>query len=58
MPDETSVNEFKLTELTDLFMAHEDNPVELEMALHRHAAEYLDKGQVEEAWMTLLSFNG
>ncbi len=58
MPDETSVNEFKLTELSDLFMTHEDNPVELEMALHRHAAEYLDKGQVEEAWMTLLSFNG
>ena len=58
MPDETSVNEFKLTELTDLFLDHEDNPMELEKALHRHAAEYLDKGQVEEAWMTLLSFNG
>jgi flavin reductase (DIM6/NTAB) family NADH-FMN oxidoreductase RutF len=57
LPDETAVNEFKLTELADLFIAHEDHPAELERALHAKAAQYLDERKTEEAWLTLLSFN-
>lgn len=57
LPDETSVNEFKLLELSDLFIAHQDNPVELEKLLAETAKSYLEKGMVEEAWKTLLAFN-
>jgi flavin reductase (DIM6/NTAB) family NADH-FMN oxidoreductase RutF len=57
MPDETSVNEYKLTELSDTFIALQDRPEELEKALHRRAHDLLEKGAVEEAWKTLLSFN-
>ena len=57
MPDETEVNEHKLLELSDIFMAHEDDGVRLEEALHRMAAELLDQGMVDEAWKTLLAFN-
>ena len=57
LPDETTVNEHKLIELADLFMAHEDDPIALEAALHRLAVELLDAGKVDEAWKTLLAFN-
>ena len=57
MPDETMVNEYKLTELSDIFMDNEGDGLALERALHLHAAALLDHGKVEEAWMTLLSFN-
>jgi flavin reductase (DIM6/NTAB) family NADH-FMN oxidoreductase RutF len=57
LPDETSVNEFKLLELSDLFIEHQDNPAELEKLLAQAAINYLDKGLVEEAWKTLLAFN-
>lgn len=57
LPDETSVNEYKLTELAELFIDLEDNPKELEVALHKKAAELLDENNVTEAWMTLLAFN-
>jgi flavin reductase (DIM6/NTAB) family NADH-FMN oxidoreductase RutF len=57
MPDETMVNEYKLTELSDIFMDNEGDGLALERALHLHAAALLDLGKVEEAWMTLLSFN-
>lgn len=57
LPDETSVNEYKLTELAELFIDLEDNPKELEVALHKKAAELLDENKVTEAWMTLLAFN-
>lgn len=57
LPDETSVNEFKLLELSDLFIQHQDNPAELEKLLAQAAINYLDKGLVEEAWKTLLAFN-
>lgn len=56
-PDETSVNEYKLTELADLFIEWEHNASQLEEELHKRAAALLDKGNVNEAWMTLLSFN-
>lgn len=58
LPDETSVNEYKRTELSDTFIALREKPNELEMALHRRAHELLEQGAVEEAWKTLLSYNG
>lgn len=57
IPDETSVNEFKLLELSDLFLSLEDNPVKLEEVLHLHAKELLNDNKLEEAWKTLLAFN-
>jgi flavin reductase (DIM6/NTAB) family NADH-FMN oxidoreductase RutF len=57
VPDETAVNEYKLTELSDTFIALQDKPQELMIALHRHAQALLAQGLVEEAWKTLLSFN-
>lgn len=57
LPNETDVNEYKLTELSDLFVQLEDQPKELELELHRKASELLKDGQVEEAWKTLLTFN-
>ena len=57
LPDETAVNEYKLTELSDIFIALQDDRKGLEKALHQHAHELLEKERVEEAWMTLLAFN-
>ena len=57
IPDETRVNEFKLTELSELFITLHDQPRALEEALHRHAQQLLARDLVEEAWMTLLAFN-
>jgi hypothetical protein len=51
------VNEYKLTELSDLFIAHHDRPKDLMEALHRRAQELLRDNRVEEAWLTLLTFN-
>jgi flavin reductase (DIM6/NTAB) family NADH-FMN oxidoreductase RutF len=57
VPDETAVNEYKLTELSDTFIAHKDRPGALLTALHQHAHELLAQDRVEEAWKTLLAFN-
>lgn len=57
IPNETDVNEYKLLELSEFFLTLEDNPVELELTLHRHAQLLLSEEKLEEAWMTLLSFN-
>jgi len=57
LPDETEVNEYKLTELSDLFVEFEDQPEILEQRLHQRASELLREGLVENAWKTLLSFN-
>tara|TARA_B110000285_G_C15025385_1_gene563888 strand:+ start:264 stop:1175 length:912 start_codon:yes stop_codon:yes gene_type:complete len=56
-PDETEVNDFKLLELSDVFMEHENDGVELELALHRFAAEQLALGSPEVALKALLAFN-
>jgi flavin reductase (DIM6/NTAB) family NADH-FMN oxidoreductase RutF len=58
IPDETEVNEFKLMELSDFFINLKDQPEQLEEQLHHMAQELLNKGKVEEAWKTLLAFNG
>jgi flavin reductase (DIM6/NTAB) family NADH-FMN oxidoreductase RutF len=57
LPDETSVNEYKLTELADLFIEFENDQASLEIELHKRAATLLDAGEVQQAWLTLLTFN-
>jgi flavin reductase (DIM6/NTAB) family NADH-FMN oxidoreductase RutF len=57
LPNETYVNEYKLIELSDLFVSLEDEPIQLENALHLKAKELLKENKLEEAWMTLLAFN-
>jgi flavin reductase (DIM6/NTAB) family NADH-FMN oxidoreductase RutF len=58
LPDETDVNEFKLLELSSLFIEYHGKPEILEEELHKTAKKYLDEGKVTEAWKTLLAFNG
>lgn len=57
MPNETDVNEYKLIELSDIFVSLEDEPAKLEKELHQLAKKQLSKNQIEEAWKTLLTFN-
>ncbi|MCE2685225.1 MAG: flavin reductase family protein [Cryomorphaceae bacterium] len=57
LPNETDVNEYKLIELSSLFLDLEANANALETALHHRAKELLSENQLEEAWLTLLSFN-
>lgn len=57
VPDETAVNEYKLTELADLFIQMEDDAKGLERMLHEKARQLLAEGRKEEAWKTLLAFN-
>ncbi|MNK05031.1 Flavin reductase like domain protein [compost metagenome] len=57
IPNETDVNEYKLLELSDLFLTLEDEPAKLELALHQRAKELINQNDIEGAWMTLLSFN-
>jgi flavin reductase (DIM6/NTAB) family NADH-FMN oxidoreductase RutF len=57
IPDETEVNEYKLIELNEIFLALSDNPSKMEDTLHLKAKELLKKHQIKEAWLTLLSFN-
>ncbi len=57
LPDETSVNEFKLLDLAELFIEFENDSVTLEQRLHALAKEFLNANQLSEAWMTLLAFN-
>ena len=57
LPNETEVNDYKLLELNDIFMEHEEDAAKLEEALHKIAKEKLINNKVEEAWKTLLAFN-
>lgn len=57
LPNETDVNDYKLLELSDFFLSLEDEPAQLEKALHNKAKELLTENKLEEAWMTLLAFN-
>ena len=57
IPNETDVNEYKLIELSDLFINLEDTPSELERELHDRAKKLLEENKLDEAWMTLLAFN-
>ena len=57
LPDETAVNEYKLTELADLFVPLHGRPEELRAALHLRAQHLLHADKVDEALMTVLAFN-
>ncbi|CAG5086298.1 flavin reductase family protein [Parvicella tangerina] len=57
LPDETAVNDFKLIELSDLFVELEDDPIKLEKELYKIAKKYLLEENIEEAWKAILSFN-
>ena len=56
-PDETDVNEYKLLELSELFLSLEEDAVQLEIEIHKRAKLLLEKNHLEEALLTLLSFN-
>ena len=57
VPNETDVNEYKLIELSELFVSLENDAVELEKLLHQKAKALLAENKLEEAWLTLLAFN-
>lgn len=57
LPNETEVNDYKLVELSDLFVSLEDEPIKLEQELHKLAKQLLKENKLEEAWKTLLAFN-
>ena len=57
LPNETDVNEYKLIELSELFVSLEDEPAKLEEYLHIRAKDLLKENKLNEAWLTLLSFN-
>ncbi|MEY4597085.1 MAG: hypothetical protein RLZZ506_1511 [Bacteroidota bacterium] len=57
IPNETDVNEYKLLELSSLFLDLEHDASALETALHQRAKALLAQNNLEEAWLTLLSFN-
>ena len=57
IPNETDVNEYKLMELSDLFLSLDSQPKELELALHKRAKVLLEENKLKDAWLTLLSFN-
>ena len=57
LPNESDVNEYKLLELSDIFVHLESEPAKLETALHERAKELIANEDIEGAWMTLLAFN-
>jgi len=57
LPNETDVNEYKLIELSELFVSLENDAIELEAQLHQKAKALLCENKLEEAWLTLLAFN-
>ena len=57
LPNETDVNEYKLLELSDLFVSLEDDAEKLEVELHKQASDLLKENKLQEAWLTLLAFN-
>lgn len=57
IPNETDVNEYKLLELSELFLSLEEDATQLEIEIHKRAKLLLEKNHLEEAWLTLLSFN-
>ena len=57
LPDETAVNDFKLIELSELFLEYEDDAVVLEKELYKVAKKYLLDENIEDAWKAILSFN-
>lgn len=57
IPNETDVNEFKLLELSEIFVTLENDQKQLELELHKKAQNLLKENKLKEAWLTLLAFN-
>ena len=57
LPNETDVNEYKLIELSELFINLENDKSTLEKELHNIAKQLIQEQKLEEAWKCLLSFN-
>jgi hypothetical protein len=57
LPNETDVNEYKLLELSDLFVTLDNDAEKLEKELHARALSFLKQNKLQEAWLTLLAFN-
>jgi flavin reductase (DIM6/NTAB) family NADH-FMN oxidoreductase RutF len=57
LPSELDVNDHKLFELSEIFIAHEDDGIQLELELHKIAKDQINNNQIQLAWMTLLAFN-
>lgn len=57
LPNETDVNEYKLLELSDLFVTLDNDAEKLENELHLRALSLLKQNKLDEAWLTLLAFN-
>jgi len=57
LPNETDVNEYRLMELSEIFLEFEEDAVTLEKELHNRAKLLLNENKLTEAWMTLLAFN-
>ena len=57
LPSAEEINAYKNTELKDIFSKNMPQNALLEQDLHKKAKEFLDKGLVQEAWKTLLSFS-
>ena len=56
-PNETDVNEYKLLELSDLFVTLDNDAEKLENELHLRALSLLKQNKLQESWLTLLAFN-
>ena len=54
LPDETAVNDFKLIELSEIFLKFEDDAKKLEFSLHKKAQEFLLQNDLEAAWKTFV----
>lgn len=57
LPDETEVNEYKLIELSEIFVSLENDQAHLEVELHKRAKQLLSENKLKDAWLTLLAFN-
>jgi hypothetical protein len=57
MPNETDVNDFKLMELSELFIEYEGDGVALEHAVHSFAAQCIADGNAADALKAVMAFN-
>ncbi|NNC83357.1 MAG: flavin reductase family protein, partial [Flavobacteriales bacterium] len=57
LPDETEVNDFKLDQLDEEFLKSQDDPPELQLALIKRCVAFIREERIDEAWMTILSYN-
>ena len=58
LPSSEEINAYKNSELKDIFSNNMPQNALLEQELHKKAKQLLDKGLVQDAWKTLLSFSG